>query len=148
MRLSGKEVRSTGSREHSVEELMLQQSKRCVMQVRVPWFKPAAWGVVVGAIGTMIIGFTWLGWTLGGTAERMAAERTNAAVVVALTPSCVARVMQQPDAPAKLAEFLKVDSWRQREFIEAGGWATPRGGKTPNSGVATACAEELAKIKT
>jgi hypothetical protein len=118
------------------------------MQVRVPWFKPAAWGVVVGAIGTMIIGFTWLGWTLGGTAERMAAERTNAAVVVALTPSCVARFMQQPDAPAKLAEFLKVDSWRQREFIEAGGWATPRGGKTPNSGVATACAEELAKIKT
>ena len=118
------------------------------MQLQVPWFKPAAWGVVVGAIGSMIIGFSWLGWTLGSTAERMAVERTNSAVIVALTPSCVARFMQQPSAAAKLAEFQKIDSWRQREFIEAGGWATPRGDKTPNSGVADACAEELTKTKT
>ena len=116
--------------------------------VRVPWFKPAAWGVVVSAIGIMIIGFTWFGWTLGSTAERMAVERSNSALVAVLTPSCVAGFMQQPSAAAKLAEFQKIDSWRQREFIEAGGWATPRGGKEPNSGVATACAEELAKTKT
>ena len=118
------------------------------MKVQAPWFKPAAWGVVVGAIGTMIIGFSWLGWTLGSTAERMAVERTNSALVVALTPSCVARFLQQPGAAAKLAEFQKIESWKQREFIEAGGWATPRGDKMPNSGVTTACAEELAKTKT
>src|SRR5436309_6763173 len=118
------------------------------MQLHVPWFKPAAWGAVVGAVGTMIIGFSWLGWTLGSTAERMAVERTNSAVIVALTPSCVARFMQQPSAAAKLAEFQKIDSWRQREIIEAGGWATPRGDKTPNSRVADACAEELTKTKT
>jgi hypothetical protein len=96
----------------------------------------------------MIIGFSLLGWTLGSTAERMAAERTNTAVIVALTPACVARFMQQPGAAAKLTEFQKIESWRQREFIEAGGWATARGDKAPNSGVATACAEELAKTKT
>jgi hypothetical protein len=118
------------------------------MKLQVPWFKPAAWGVVGGAVATMFIGFTWLGWTLGSTAERMAAERTSAAVVVALTPSCVTRFMQQPGAAAKLAEFQKIESWKQREFIEAGGWATPRGGNTPNSGLANACAEELAKTKT
>jgi hypothetical protein len=118
------------------------------MNLQVPWFRPAAWGVVLGAIATMFVGFTWLGWTLGSTAERMAAERTNAAVVVALTPACVAGFMQQPGATAKLAEFQKVESWKQREFIEAGGWATPRGDKRPNTGVATACAEELAKTKT
>src|SRR5436309_1935982 len=115
------------------------------MKVQAPWFKPAAWGVVVGA---MIIGFSWLGWTLGSTAERMAVERTNSALVVALTPSCVAKFMQQRGAAAKLAEFQKIESWKQREFIEAGGWATPRGDKMPNSGLATACAEELAKTKT
>jgi hypothetical protein len=96
----------------------------------------------------MIIGFTWLGWTLGSTAESMAVERSNSAMIVALTPSCVARFMQQPGAAAKLEEFQKIESWKQREFIEAGGWATPRGHKMPNSGVATACAEELAKAKT
>lgn len=118
------------------------------MTLQVPWFKPAAWGAVLGSIVTMIVGFTWLGWTLGGTAERMAAERTNAAVIVALTPSCVTRFMQQPGAAAKLAEFQKIESWKQREFIEAGGWATPRGDKAPHTGLATACAEELAKTKT
>jgi len=118
------------------------------MNLQVPWLKPAAWGVVVGSIATMFVGFTWVGWTLGSTAERMAAERTNAAVVVALTPSCVTRFMQQPGAAAKLAEFQKIESWRQREFIEAGGWATPRGDKAPTVGLARACAEELAKTKT
>jgi hypothetical protein len=118
------------------------------MQLQAPWLKPAAWGVVLGAVGTMIIGFSWLGWTLGSTAERIAVERTNSAVIVALTPACVARFMQQPAASVKLAEFQKIDSWKQREFIEAGGWATPRGQKTPHSGVANACAEELAKTKT
>src|SRR4029453_10875529 len=49
------------------------------MTVQAPWVKPAAWGVVVGPIGTMILGFSQLGWTLGGTAERLAVERTNAA---------------------------------------------------------------------
>jgi hypothetical protein len=118
------------------------------MQLQLPWFKPAAWGVVVGAVASMIIGFSWLGWTLGSTAERMASERTSAAVVVALTPSCVTGFMQQPGATAKLAEFQKIESWKQREFIESGGWATPRGDKQANSGLATACAEELAKTKT
>jgi hypothetical protein len=118
------------------------------MNLHVPWLKPAAWGVVVGAIATMFVGFTWLGWTLGSTAERMAAERTSAAVVVALTPSCVTTFMQQPGAAAKLAEFQKIESWRQREFIEAGGWATPRGDKAPHQGLAMACAEVLAKTKT
>ena len=117
------------------------------MKLQVPWFKPAGWGVVLGAAGTLIIGFSWLGWTLGSTAERMAVERANSAVVVALTPSCVARFMQQPNAVVKLAEFQKIESWKQREVIEAGGWATPRGGKTPDAGVANACAEELAKTK-
>jgi hypothetical protein len=77
----------------------------------------------------------------------MAVERTNSALVVALTPACVAKFMQQPGAAAKLGEFQKIDSWKQREFIEAGGWATSGGAKEPNSGVANACAEELAKAK-
>src|SRR6266550_4378688 len=61
------------------EEVSLRQPKRCPMQLQVPWFKPAAWGVVVGVVATMIGGFSWLGWTLGSTAERMAVERTSAA---------------------------------------------------------------------
>ena len=117
------------------------------MQIQLPWLKPAVWGVIVGSVGTMIVGFSWLGWTLGSTAERMATDRTTAAVVSALTPSCVARFMQQPGAAAKLAEFQKIETWKQSQFIEEAGWATPRGGQKPFSGLASACAEELVKAK-
>jgi hypothetical protein len=117
------------------------------MQLRIPWLKPAVWGAIVGAVITMIAGFSWLGWVLGGTADRMALQRADAAVVVALTPSCVSRFMQQPNAAVKLKELKAIDSWKQREFVEAGGWATSGGDMTPNSSVASACAEELLKTK-
>jgi hypothetical protein len=117
------------------------------MQLQAPWLKPAVWGAIIGSIVTMIVGFSWMGWVLGPTAEKMAVDRANTAVVVALTPSCVSRFMQQPNAGARLKELQAVDSWKQRDFVEAGGWATPSGEKTPNSGVANACAELLLKGK-
>lgn len=115
------------------------------MQLHVPWLKPAVWGAIIGAVATMIIGFSWMGWVLGGTAERMAVERASGAVVTALTPSCVAGFMQQPNAQAKLKELQSTESWKQRELVEAGGWATPTGGTAPNSDLASACAEHLKK---
>jgi len=118
------------------------------MPMNVPWLKPMLQGAVVGSIATMIVGFGWGGWMLGSTGERMALERTNTAMVTALTPSCVAKFMQQPNAAAKLKELQTTDTWRQREVVEAGGWATFTGDKSPNSGVASACAEQLVKAKT
>jgi hypothetical protein len=118
------------------------------MRVNAPWIKPAVWGAIIGGLSTMILGFSWMGWMLGGTAERLAVERSNAAVVVALTPGCVARFMQQPNAAVKLKELQTTDTWRQREFVEAGGWATARGEKEPHAGVAGACAEQLLKTKS
>lgn len=115
--------------------------------MRTPWLKPAVWGALLGIVLTMIVGFKWMGWVLGDTAERMAVERADTAVVVALTPSCVSRFMQQPNAAGKLKELQATDTWRQREFVEAGGWATSGEAKTPNSGVASACAEQLSKTK-
>lgn len=116
-----------------------------MQQLKAPWIKPAVWGVVVGSILTMIVGFSQLGWTLGSTAERIASERSNTAVVTALTPSCVARFMAQPNAKAKLAELKGTDSWKQREFVEAGGFATVGTETSPNSALAGACAEQLTK---
>jgi hypothetical protein len=102
------------------------------------------WGAVVGAIVMMIAGFWGLGWTLGSTADRMANDRSEAAVVAALTPVCVARFRAQTDAATKLADLKKAaQSWDRSSFIEKGGWATTPGSDTPNSDVARACAEKL-----
>ena len=116
--------------------------------MQVPWLKPAVWGAIIGAVATMIIGFSWLGWTLGGTAEKMAQQRAESAVVAALTPICVERFMKQSDATTKLAGLRKTDSWNQREFVEKGGWATIPGTSAPNSAVASACAAELTRTKS
>jgi hypothetical protein len=110
------------------------------------WLKPAFWGVVVGALGIMIVGFSWGGWYLGSTAERVARERADAAVTAVLVPICVERFMGQADAAVKLAEFQKSGSWQQSQFIEKGGWATTTGSNAPNSAVARSCAQQLAKI--
>lgn len=117
--------------------------------MRVPqWVKPALWGAVAGAVAIMIVGFAWWGWVLGGTAERMAKERADAAVTAVLTPLCIASFMKQPDAAMKLAEFQKTGSWQQRQFIEKGGWAIMPGSDAPSSAVVNACAEQLAKTKS
>jgi hypothetical protein len=107
--------------------------------------KPAIWGGIAGAIAISVIGFSQFGWTLGSTAERMARERAQSAVVEALTPICVEKFQRQADAPAKLAEFSKISTWDRRSVIEKGGWATIPGTDAPNSAVATACAEQLAR---
>ncbi len=107
--------------------------------------KPGVWGAIIGAIGMMIIGFGWLGWTLGSTAETLAQERVSAALVASFTPICIEKFMAQPEATVKLTEFQKTSAWRQREFVEKGGWATLPGSKGPNEKVAGACAEQLIK---
>ena len=110
-----------------------------------PSIKPGIWGVVIGAAVISVLGFTIFGWTLGGTAERMAKERAQTAVVDVLAPICVERFQQQADAPAKLTEFDNASSWDRRLIIEKGGWATVPGTDTPNSAVANACAERLGR---
>jgi hypothetical protein len=111
-----------------------------------PAIKPAAWGALVGAIACAVVGFNSLGWTLGSTAERQASERAQAAVVDALTPICIAKYRQQPNAATKLAEFNKVDSWDRGALIEKGGWATtPGSDETTTLAVASACAGKLGR---
>jgi hypothetical protein len=117
--------------------------------MKVPrWFKPAFWGVVVGTIGIMILGFAWGGWVLGSTAERMAKDRADGAVTAVLVPICVERFMGQADAAAQLAAFQNTVSWRQSQLLEQGGWATATGSNSPNTAVARMCAQQLVNHKT
>jgi hypothetical protein len=110
-----------------------------------PGVKPALWGAVAGAVAISVIGFSAMGWMLGGTAQRLAADRAESAVVSVLTPICVEKFQQQVNSAAKLIEFKKAASWDQRALIEKGGWATTPGTEKMNSAVASACAEKLGR---
>ena len=111
-----------------------------------PSLKPALWGAVAGAVAISVIGFSSMGWTLGSTAERMAADRAESAVVSVLAPICVEKFQQQANSAAKLIEFKKAASWDQRSLIEKGGWATTPGTDKTDSAVVGACAEKIGRL--
>jgi hypothetical protein len=111
-----------------------------------PSLKPELWGAVAGAVAISVIGFSSMGWTLGSTAERMAADRAESAIVSVLAPICVEKFQQQANSAAKLIEFKKAASWDQRALIEKGGWATTPGTEKMNSAVASACVDKLGRL--
>ena len=105
--------------------------------------------MAIGAVTSMVIGFSWGGWVTGGTAVKLADERANTAVVAALTPICVEKFLQNSDAKANLAVLQKISTnWEQGDYLEKGGWATPPGTASPDYHLARACAEKLAQAKT
>ena len=106
-------------------------------------------GVVVGVALTVVVGFNWFhygfGWTLGGTAETMASNRVDVALVAAYTPVCVEKFVGPAD-DAKWEEPAKVESWNRDDFVKKAGLATIPGATEPNSSVAISCAGVLTKL--
>ncbi len=104
-------------------------------------------GAAIGVIVTVALGFGWGGWTLGSTAEKMAANSATNAVVAALAPICVNKFTQAAESPTTLVALKATDSWQQDSFVAKGGWATFPGSKEPNRDVAEACAKILSAQK-
>lgn len=108
------------------------------------WVKPGLWGAVLGAVAAMIVGFSWGGWTSASAAEKMSVERAELAVVVALTPHCVAQAMTDPESAALLSDLAEVtSSYQRRNFVSDAGWATLPGQEKANRDLAVSCAQAL-----
>jgi hypothetical protein len=105
-------------------------------------------GAAAGAAITMIVGFNWGGWALGSTVDKVAKDRADSAVVVALAPICVDKFRQAANATENLSELNKISYvWDRNTFVEKGGWATMPGAASPDSAVARACAEMIGTLK-
>jgi hypothetical protein len=116
------------------------------MQVQGALLKAGAWGVVIGSILTMIVGFNWGGWTTSSTANQLATSRAEAAVTSTLVPFCVAREKADATKGKKLGELRAItSSYDQTDFVMKTGWATFPGTPDPNRNVAEACASALLK---
>lgn len=110
--------------------------------MKVKW---GAWGVVIGIVISMIVGFSWLGWTLGSTAKRMATEAADSARTEVWASFCV-KAAQAPAESKKLADLKAItSSYERSDAVAAAGWATFDGSLEPNRNVAEACATALLK---
>src|ERR687892_1355556 len=103
------------------------------------WVKPAAWGVIGGAIAAIAIGFAWGGWVTGGTAGQMEEASAEAAIVQAFTPLCVAKAEQQPE---KLGPLKEESSYQRDNFVIEAGWVDSVS-EEYRSEVAESCAEAV-----
>jgi hypothetical protein len=104
-----------------------------------------AWACVATAVATMIIGFSWGGWVTGGTSRSLAMTAGDAARSELASVICVEKFKAAPDSAAKLVELKALtDSYKKREFVETGGWATMPGQKSSDRRAAEGCAVALA----
>ena len=82
------------------------------------------------------------------TAEQLAQERSDTAVVAALVPFCVIKAQQDPDL-ATLAKFqTEQSSYSRSDLVLKAGWATIGGKTSPDNALARACSDKLHTLKT
>ena len=105
--------------------------------------KLGLWSAVGGAIVLAIIGFVWGGWVTGSTAQEMAEQKAENAVVDRLAPICVEQFNQVSEKDQRLKELKKIDSWKRSDYVDKQGWATMPGEKEPDSKVSEKCADML-----
>lgn len=120
----------------------LLQKKGTIVKT-IAEIKPVLLGAVGGAIALALLGFNVFGWTSAGTAAETARDEATAAVVDVLSPICASQFNADGDATGKLAELKALTSYRRRDFIEEGGWATMPGSDKPLTGVSRGCASLL-----
>lgn len=104
------------------------------------------WGFIVGSALTMVVGFMWGGWVMGGTANGMAEESAKAARADVVAVVCVNKFMSSSDPRGQQEELVALRSYQQRDFVEKAEWATLSGGLELSRDAATLCAERIAAI--
>ncbi|MEN3147827.1 hypothetical protein ABCW43_10955 [Neorhizobium sp. IRAMC:178] len=103
------------------------------------------WACVITVIATIVVGFNWGGWVTGGSSRALSVTAGDTARGELATAICVQRFNAAPDAATKLTELKAIpDSYRKRQFIEAGGWATMPGQTSADSRIAEGCSTALA----
>jgi hypothetical protein len=95
-------------------------------------------GAAAGAVATMVVGFYWGGWSLASTADKVARERSELAVVAALAPVCADKFRALPDAEAKRVALSKVETWKRRDEFPKELITLP-GESYPSSALVDAC---------
>ena len=106
------------------------------------------WTCIATMALTMFIGFNWGGWMTASSAQEMASDASEAAVIQALAPICVAQFNMDPEKDQKLVELQEASSYQRDNFINEQQWSTMPGYEEPMRGVADECARLLLQTET
>ena len=130
---------------------MTDQRKRSIQQ-RWDDLQPSKtmlfWSCAGSVVVALVVGFTWGGWVTGGTARDMAETAGDESRYGLASAICVEKFLAAPDARAQLTQLKALDrSYRQRPFIEEGGWAVMPEQEEAARQAADLCAKVLANLE-
>lgn len=104
-----------------------------------------AQGAAAGA-AVLAIGIFWSGIAVtSGSAEEMAQDQAEAAVVEQLAPICLAQFSMAENQSQLRLDLEAKNSWDWAKFVKTNGWATMPGSDSPRDDIARACAELIMK---
>jgi hypothetical protein len=82
------------------------------------------WSCAGCVVLATVVGFSWGGWTTGGSAQDMADKAAASARQELAAVVCVDRFMAAQDADVQLTALKEItSSYAQSKFVEEGGWA-------------------------
>lgn len=130
---------------------MSEQKKKSVQQ-RWDDLQPSKsmlfWSCAGSVAAALIVGFTWGGWVTGGTARDMAQTAGDKSRYELASVICADKFMAAANAKAQLTELKAIESsYAQRQFIDAGGWATMPGQEKAARQAAELCAKVLDNLE-
>jgi hypothetical protein len=130
---------------------MADQQKRSIQQ-RWGDLQPSKtmlfWSCAGSVAVALVVGFTWGGWVTGGSARDMAESAGDTSRYELASVICVEKFLAAPDARAQLASLKAIDSsYRQRQFIEEGGWAVMPSKDKATRQATDLCAKVLANLE-
>lgn len=105
------------------------------------------WSMVAASALTMLLGFTWGGWTTTGRAHVMTDIAVRDAKADLVAGVCVHKFVTASDAADNLKALQAKSSWQRDDFIKDGGWAKVAGIDDTVANATDACADQLMKLK-
>jgi hypothetical protein len=136
----------------------MQQHQRQSLSQRFQQYRASKtvlfWACAGSVIAATVVGFSWGGWTTGGSAQEMAEDSAAQARQELAAVVCVDRFMAAPDVGDQLTALQEIESsYAQTKFVEEGGWAiivpasdtTDYKARADDRKAAGLCATELAK---
>lgn len=103
-------------------------------------------GAIAGAVVLAIGGFSSGVVVTSRTADTMARDRVEVAVIEHLAPICVAQFSRDENRLQLRTDLEAKDSWKRAGFVKTSGWATMPGSDAPRDDIARACAELIMKL--
>ena len=109
--------------------------------------RPLIWGILIGAIGLLIIIF-WTGWVVTrGTAEAEGRKMVKEAVLEQLVPICVEQYLQDSNKVEKFVELKEKAYYLRDDYVEENGWAIMPGAESSVRGIADKCAKQIIELE-